>query len=156
VVGYQRFGGPCCLHLQGEMSGALIEIQIAVFRVVTLRSVAVWTRWWKRKIPFTAHSWNWCPVVHPVAYSIYWLSYPDSSFTYTATHLFIRPLVGETLRREKTWINGEQNDIYINFLSFLFLSSWFLYTPMYMISDYCKNYFIHKQDCIFTSKTSIT
>jgi hypothetical protein len=22
VVGYQRFGGPCCLHLQGEANGA--------------------------------------------------------------------------------------------------------------------------------------
>jgi hypothetical protein len=25
VVGYQRFGGPCCLHLQGEVSEAWIE-----------------------------------------------------------------------------------------------------------------------------------
>jgi len=27
VVGYRRFGGPCCLHLQSEIIGAWIEIQ---------------------------------------------------------------------------------------------------------------------------------
>jgi hypothetical protein len=38
VVGYHRFGGPCCLHLQGEVSGAWIEIQVVVFWVMTLCS----------------------------------------------------------------------------------------------------------------------
>jgi hypothetical protein len=27
VVGYQHFGGPCCLHLQGEVNGALESAQ---------------------------------------------------------------------------------------------------------------------------------
>jgi hypothetical protein len=31
VAGYQRFGGTCYLHLQGEVSGAWIEIQVEVF-----------------------------------------------------------------------------------------------------------------------------
>jgi len=31
VEGYQRFGGPCCLYLQGEVSGAWTEIQVEVF-----------------------------------------------------------------------------------------------------------------------------
>jgi hypothetical protein len=34
VVGYRRFGGPCCFRLQSEVSGAWIEIQVAVFCVV--------------------------------------------------------------------------------------------------------------------------
>jgi len=41
VVGYQRFGGPCCLHLQGEVSGSWIEIQVEVFWVVTPCCVVV-------------------------------------------------------------------------------------------------------------------
>jgi hypothetical protein len=24
VVGYHRFGGPCCLHLQGEYGGSIV------------------------------------------------------------------------------------------------------------------------------------
>jgi len=35
VVGYQRFGGLCYLHLQGELSEAWIEIHVAVFWVMT-------------------------------------------------------------------------------------------------------------------------
>jgi len=31
VVGYQSFGGPCRLHLQGEVSGAWKGIQVEVF-----------------------------------------------------------------------------------------------------------------------------
>jgi len=34
VVGYRRFGGPCCLRLQGELDGAWTEIQV-VFWVMT-------------------------------------------------------------------------------------------------------------------------
>jgi hypothetical protein len=29
-----EFGGPCCLHLQGEMSGAWIKIQVEIFCVL--------------------------------------------------------------------------------------------------------------------------
>jgi len=35
VVGYQRFRELCCLHLQGGVSGAWIEIQVIVFWVMT-------------------------------------------------------------------------------------------------------------------------
>jgi hypothetical protein len=35
VVGYQRFGVPCCLHLQGEVSEAWIKVQVMVFWFVT-------------------------------------------------------------------------------------------------------------------------
>jgi hypothetical protein len=35
MLGYQCFGGPCCLHLRGEVSGAWIEIQVVIFWVVT-------------------------------------------------------------------------------------------------------------------------
>jgi hypothetical protein len=38
-VGYQRFRGPCCLHLQGKLS--MMMIQVKVFWVVTLCSVVV-------------------------------------------------------------------------------------------------------------------
>jgi len=41
VIGYQRFGGPRCLHLQGEVSGAWIEIQVAVLWVMTSCSIVV-------------------------------------------------------------------------------------------------------------------
>jgi hypothetical protein len=34
-VGYHRFGGPCCLHLPGEVSGAWIKIQVVIFWVMT-------------------------------------------------------------------------------------------------------------------------
>jgi len=35
VVRYKSFRGTCCLHLQGEVSGAWIEIQVVVFWVMT-------------------------------------------------------------------------------------------------------------------------
>jgi hypothetical protein len=35
VVGRQRFGGPCCFHLQGEVSEAWIETQVMLFWVMT-------------------------------------------------------------------------------------------------------------------------
>jgi hypothetical protein len=41
VVGYQRFGGPCSLHLQGEMSWAWIKIQVEIFWAMTPRSDVV-------------------------------------------------------------------------------------------------------------------
>jgi hypothetical protein len=41
VVGYQRFGGLCCLHLQGEVTEEWIEVQIVVFWVMTPCSYVV-------------------------------------------------------------------------------------------------------------------
>jgi hypothetical protein len=41
VVGYRRFGGPYCLHLQGEFSGAWVEIQVKFLCVMTLCSDVV-------------------------------------------------------------------------------------------------------------------
>jgi len=41
VIGFHRFGGLCCVHLQGEVNGAWIEIQVAVFLVMTPCSDAV-------------------------------------------------------------------------------------------------------------------
>jgi hypothetical protein len=38
---YQRFGGPYCLYLQGEVSGAWIEIRVEFFWVVTPYCVVV-------------------------------------------------------------------------------------------------------------------
>jgi hypothetical protein len=38
AVGYQRFGGPCCLHLQGDK---LHYIEVVVFWFVSPSSVAV-------------------------------------------------------------------------------------------------------------------
>jgi hypothetical protein len=41
VVGYQRFGGPCCLHLQGDVIEAWIEIYVKIFWVMTPYSYVV-------------------------------------------------------------------------------------------------------------------
>jgi hypothetical protein len=41
VVGYHCFEGPYCLHLQGEVSGAWIEIQVLVIWVVMPCDVVV-------------------------------------------------------------------------------------------------------------------
>jgi len=38
MVGYQRFGGPCCLHLQGEKK---TQVQVEVLWVVMPYSVVV-------------------------------------------------------------------------------------------------------------------
>jgi hypothetical protein len=35
VVCYECFGGTCCLHRHGEVSGAWIEIQVTVFWFMT-------------------------------------------------------------------------------------------------------------------------
>jgi hypothetical protein len=34
VVGYQRFGGPCCVHLQGEVSGLQVTLQMTATQPV--------------------------------------------------------------------------------------------------------------------------
>jgi len=41
VVGYQRFGGTCCLHLQGEVNNTSVPLKVVVFWFVTACSDVV-------------------------------------------------------------------------------------------------------------------
>jgi len=36
VVGYQRFGGPCCLHLHGRVAGVRLRVRVRVIILLTV------------------------------------------------------------------------------------------------------------------------